>query len=136
MTHATLAPALGATEPYLLHLRDTAASTRTHYRLLHGGHMRIERAVMAVVNIHDAQAAYAHGAGFLLCPECVQAQSAQARARREEQAHTQHMADLAARKDELLSTLVDAHLIGGDTRHLLSQLAALNLALAAEGGAR
>lgn len=100
MSNATSVPKHGTTPP-LIHLCDRGRSTRTHHRALDGTYHRIEKSLTCVIDLGEAQRAYADNTGFHLCTECVEARSARARAKRTKEELDRKLRDLDSLRNNL-----------------------------------
>jgi len=105
-----------------LHLFNRGKSTGIHHRHYCGSTAPIDESITFVASRSAAVNALQQNAGLHLCHDCIEEQSAQARARKQQQERMQRANDRAIQREELMYDIVDAHKAGKDTAGLLDQL--------------
>ena len=105
-----------------LHLFNRGKSTGIHHRHYCGSTAPIDESITFVASRSAAARAIQQNTGLQICHDCVEEQSAQARARKQQQERMQRANDRAIRREELMYDIVDAHKTGADTTSLLDQL--------------
>ncbi|WP_143341783.1 hypothetical protein [Corynebacterium dentalis] len=105
-----------------LHLFNRGKSTGIHHRHYCGSTAPIDESITFVASRSAAARSIQQNTGLQICHDCVEEQSAQARARKQQQERMQRANDRAIRREELMYDIVDAHKTGADTTNLLDQL--------------
>ncbi|PKF69342.1 hypothetical protein [Corynebacterium mastitidis] len=125
MTHAISAPVVGATSPYLLHFHDRGQSTGTHHLAYCGQHKRTSKSLLLLAAFNDVHRAHLDHKGMALCLACANEQSRRVQAARANQERVEKLSTLRLRRAELVYQIVDEHITGGNTSHLLDELVRL-----------
>lgn len=105
-----------------LHLFNRGKSTGIHHRHYCGSTAPIDESITFVASRSATVNALHQNTGLQICHDCIEEQSAQARARKQQQERMQRINDRAIRCEGLMYDIVDAHKAGKDTAGLLNQL--------------